>query len=126
MNFGIHLILLKETFTIQPVYLWTCVLPYDISFLILDLPGSCNNDISFTYPHSLLLGTRYPAHTDNSVHTLQSYPVSSKQTGNRCQNLTILFTWGSYPDNFTVCVSAVCVTFPFFTSIISQINTSIV
>lgn len=38
----------------KPVYLWSCVSINDIAFIILEIPGNNDQDITFTNPNPLL------------------------------------------------------------------------
>jgi len=66
----LHLVF-KVSFPFKPVDLGFRVFPDYVSFGVLNIPGSCNNDIPFPDPHLFVPGTGDSAHADNSVHALQ-------------------------------------------------------
>jgi len=95
----LHLVF-KVPFSLEPFDLGSCVFPGYVSFGVLNIPGSCNNNVAFPNPHSLFLGPGNPAHADNPVHTLQADPFRTQQSCDRCQNFFFLPPGGAYPCYF--------------------------
>ena len=80
----------------KPVYLGPCVLPDYISFLVLEIPGCNDDDVSFPDPDPFFHGTRNSAHPDHSIHATEFQAVCTEKAFNRCQDFVVFPAWGAY------------------------------
>lgn len=83
----------------QPLHLWTGIPVDDVALVVLETPGDHDEDISFSYPDSLLDRSLYPAHTGYPVETFHPDMVGPHHELGLGKDLVVPLAGKAYPDD---------------------------
>lgn len=94
----------QEAFLLQPVDLRLSITPDHVGFIVLEVPGDNDYDVTFAYPYPFLDLAWYPAHPRNTIRAVHYEPVCAQHICNCTEEFTIPLIGGSYPrDLLSLC-----------------------